>query len=148
MASAAAHGLHVSKPWGESDRYDVAIEHKGRFLRVQVKSVSYKVGPSYRCGIRTCSREDPYKCRDADFFAIYIVPEDLWYILPANVATNHANQTIILNPQLESNRYQPYKESWQLLQAKKKRVPKQKLDIRKLLAGTTIFGCAETDVIL
>src|SRR6266545_6704869 len=42
MARAAAHGFTVSKPWGDSARYDFAIEHNGVFHRVQVKSTSYQ----------------------------------------------------------------------------------------------------------
>jgi hypothetical protein len=115
MADAAQRGLSVSKPWGESDRYDVGVEHNGTFVRVQVKSVVYREGPSYKCGIRTCDSTRPYKLRDADFFAIYIVPEELWYILPAQVALASANRNICLTPHLEGHRYQPYKEAWHLL---------------------------------
>jgi hypothetical protein len=38
MAKAAKFGLRISKPWGESARYDMVIETGGRFLRVQIKS--------------------------------------------------------------------------------------------------------------
>ena len=37
MAKAAKFGLRISKPWGESTRYDMVIETGGRFLRVQIK---------------------------------------------------------------------------------------------------------------
>ena len=36
MTCAAEHGLCVSKPWGETARYDFAVEYEGRFVRVQV----------------------------------------------------------------------------------------------------------------
>jgi len=42
MARAAEHGLCVTKPWGDSARYDFAVEHNGHFLRVQVKSTKSK----------------------------------------------------------------------------------------------------------
>ena len=38
MARAAEHGLVVSKPFGDTASYDIAVEHQGKFLRVQVKS--------------------------------------------------------------------------------------------------------------
>src|SRR5258708_13162812 len=38
MTVAAGRGFNVAKPWGESPRYDVAVEQGARFLRVQVKS--------------------------------------------------------------------------------------------------------------
>ncbi len=43
MARAAEHGFRVSKPWGESSRYDFAVEANGRFLRIQVKSTVCRV---------------------------------------------------------------------------------------------------------
>jgi hypothetical protein len=52
MTRAAERGFNVSKPWGDSARYDVSLEHNGRFLRVQVKSTELWTGASYRCLIK------------------------------------------------------------------------------------------------
>jgi hypothetical protein len=38
MTRAAKHGFSVTRPWGEMSRYDFAVEYKGHFVRVQVKS--------------------------------------------------------------------------------------------------------------
>ncbi len=38
MAAAAENGLDVVRPWGDSAQYDFIVEHKARFLRIQVKS--------------------------------------------------------------------------------------------------------------
>jgi hypothetical protein len=38
MAEAAALGLRVAKPWGESSRYDLIVDTGKKLLRVQVKS--------------------------------------------------------------------------------------------------------------
>ena len=35
MMRAAELGFNVSKPWGDSNRYDVSVEDEGRFRRVQ-----------------------------------------------------------------------------------------------------------------
>src|SRR5437868_14080986 len=58
MARAAHHGLTISKPWGDTARYDFIVEHGGRFQRVQVKSTtscppSYKTSQpgGYICGL-------------------------------------------------------------------------------------------------
>ena len=47
MAAAASHGYHILKPWGDSLAYDVAIEHRGGLLRVQVKSTTKRTGAGY-----------------------------------------------------------------------------------------------------
>src|SRR5258708_34112822 len=49
MAQALRKKLRVSKPWGDSGSYDVGIEHRGRLLRVQVKSTSYRLSNGYQC---------------------------------------------------------------------------------------------------
>jgi PD-(D/E)XK endonuclease len=114
MALAAEHGLSVSKPFGDSQRYDVTVESKGHFLRIQVKSTMARFGKGYICTfIRTGMA--PYKPEDLDFFAIYVIPADVWYIIPAKVATRYAHN-IMLSPQLKGHKYEPYLEAWSLLQ--------------------------------
>jgi len=116
MAEAAQRGLSVSKPWGDSERYDVGIEHNGQYQRVQVKSVSWHSGLTYRCGIG-CSRA--YKSSEIDFFAIFIVPEELWYIVPVQMALATGNRTLCLTPSRKKNRYEVYREAWHLLRSRR-----------------------------
>jgi hypothetical protein len=46
MARAAEHRLCVAKPWGDMAPYDFAVEHNGRFLRVQEKCTRWLPHPS------------------------------------------------------------------------------------------------------
>src|SRR5689334_22070817 len=80
MARAAKEGLQVTKPWGETAHYDFAVEYKGRFVRVQVKSTIFREGTGYSCMARGCS--GPYVGDLFDFLAAYLIPEDVWYIIP------------------------------------------------------------------
>jgi len=41
MMLAAGEGMKVSKPFGESGKYDVGVDNQNRVLRVQVKSAAY-----------------------------------------------------------------------------------------------------------
>lgn len=118
MARAAEHSVNVSRPWGDSARYDVGIEYRGRFLRVQVKSTMQKrVGdPSYGCTLRPGEKSKAYTCREIDFFAIYVIPEDVWYIIPARVVIGRSK--ILLSPNRDGQKYAPYKEAWHLLLGK------------------------------
>jgi hypothetical protein len=150
MTRAAERGLMISKPWGDSARYDLMIEHHGRVLRIQVKSTMRIVRGCYRCHLPTLphchpeatafsSPKDPGAPRDAsrtlrgnksrvrraskseallqnqiDFVAAYIIPLDLWYILPAPVTTRlHGH--ISLSPHRKGHKYEPYLEAWHLL---------------------------------
>src|SRR6266480_7231486 len=85
MARAAENGLRVSKPYGESASYDVGVEHKGTILRVQVKStIYYRRGGSFSLNVLGPKRKK-YPCGVLDFFAVYLIPIDTWYIIPFEV---------------------------------------------------------------
>jgi hypothetical protein len=115
MARAAEHGLRVSKPFGDCARYDVTVEHHGKFLRVQVKSTQCekKGYRSYVCDLRRRGTA-PYSPESIDFFAVYVIPSDVWYIFPAAVAIG-SQARLTLSPALSSSKHSPYKEAWHLL---------------------------------
>ena len=116
MARAAEHGFRVSKPWGESARYDFALEDNGRFLRIQVKSTVHRSGDAYRCLIQPDkARTERYTSGQIDFFAAYVIPEDVWYILPAEIVLG-VSARIMLSPHCKEQKYARYKEAWHLLQ--------------------------------
>jgi len=78
MSRATERGFNVSKPWGDSSRYDCSVERGGRFLRVQVKSTIARQFNGYIVTIK--SRCQYYTHHQVDFFAVYVIPEDVWYM--------------------------------------------------------------------
>ncbi len=120
MAWALRKGLMVSKPWGDSSSYDVGIEYRGRLLRIQVKSTSYRLANGYQCGFRPHTKGGKrYTRRKVDFFAAYIVQEEVWYIIPAAVVLKTKSSCLMLCPvqPMRRNvyRYERYREAWKLL---------------------------------
>ncbi len=111
MARATEFGLRVAKPWGDNAPYDVATEHHGRFLRVQVKCTWNRHENSYQCRIDTNGL--PYRPDQIDFLAAYVIDPDVWYILPL-AATNNQPE-ILLSPHRQRSKYAAYKEAWHLL---------------------------------
>jgi hypothetical protein len=112
MTVAAGLGFTVAKPFGESARYDVIVEHEGRFLRIQVKSTEICTGDCYRCELRMCGNRQ-YVAGAVDYFAIYILAEDLWYIFPARTLAGLG--AVVLSPQRKGHKYERYLENWWLL---------------------------------
>jgi hypothetical protein len=114
MARAAEHGLRVSKPYGDSASYDVGVECEGRILRVQVKSTLYR-----RRGIESYSlnvhgpRRQLYKKGSVDFFAVYLIPIDTWYILPFERVGG--NFSLHITAGSRRQKYERYREAWHLL---------------------------------
>jgi hypothetical protein len=113
MMRAAERGLRVSKPWGETSRYDFVVESAEGFLRVQVKSTTFVDRGGYSCSVRGAS--GPYKGDEFDFVAVYLIPVDLWYIVPAQLIRGQGS--IALYPRLGRSKYRAYREAWHLLGA-------------------------------
>ena len=78
-ARAMEHGLQVLRLAGDTARYDLVVEAGERLCRVQVKSTMYLCpnGRSYACTVHPDQRGRPYRRREFDFLAAYVIPEDL-----------------------------------------------------------------------
>jgi len=111
MACAAERGLHVNKPYGEMAHFDFIIGDHGCLLRVQVKSTLSRLKTGYVCSVRGGHR--PYIGNVFDFLAALVVPERVWYIIPAKLVVGHG--CITLYPNSPKSKYAPYKEAWHLL---------------------------------
>jgi hypothetical protein len=111
-ARAMEEALRPARPTGEPSGYDFLVHHKStRIFRVQVKSTIYKMGRCYHCTIRT--RNHVYKKGSFDFVAGYVIPEDVWYILPEKLIRGMS--TVGLYPAMPGAKYDAYKEAWHLL---------------------------------
>ena len=55
-------------------------------------------------------------CGDCfDFVAVYLIPEDLWYIIPARLVLHGRMGAIVLSPSVPGHKWEPYLEAWSLL---------------------------------
>jgi hypothetical protein len=117
MARAAALGLTVCKPLGDSASYDVVIGSPGsRLLRVQVKSVCSSAGPRYtiHAGHRLRSRT-PYTADEIDLLAAWVAPFDTWYIIPVDALGGRARFRVYPKP-TSRGQFEGFRERWDLLQ--------------------------------
>lgn len=114
MARAAGHGLRLSKPFGDSASYDVGVECGGKMLLVQVKSTLYhRRGSGYSLNIMGPGRKR-YPAGSVDFFAVYLIPIDRWYILPFDVI-GRTHSSLHFTPSSKHQKYAAYMEAWHLL---------------------------------
>jgi hypothetical protein len=121
MARAAQRGFNVSKPWGDSSRYDVSVEDDGRFRRVQVKSTDVARGEDgFICYLKRTGIQY-YRIEEVDFFAIYIVRKDAWFVLPAKVVLR-LKSNIRLAPGNKKQKYARYEGAWDLLRKSGRKV--------------------------
>jgi hypothetical protein len=121
MAAAAQHGYHVLKPWGDSRAYDVGIELRGSLVRVQVKSTTNRVGAGYVCKFKpNIHNKSDYTLSEIDLFAAYVIPENVWYVIPAAVILGPKRRKSFMlcpidHPTPDRCKYEHYREAWGLL---------------------------------
>jgi hypothetical protein len=112
MVCAAEHGLQISKPWGEMRSYDFVVGRPGHFVAVQVKSTICELGAGYACTVRG-GHSRKYAPGSFDFLAAYVVLDDSWYIIPAEVIEGRGR--VSLSSDSERAHYEEYREAWELL---------------------------------
>jgi hypothetical protein len=109
LAKAASLGFGIAKPWGDSERYDFILDSGHHFWRVQVKSTQRLVESRYR--VKASGWKARYTSDEIDFLVAYIVPENLWYVVPVSAAAAHQHLRFYpygtRNSQLEK-----YREAW------------------------------------
>ena len=137
MARAAEKGFKLAKPWGDSAPYDVTVERGGEFLRVQVKSTmceAHPKKPHHQRGVFVANMRhisiQRYRASDFDYLAVYVIPRNVWYIIPSEVATRKG--AIRVAPSNPRNQYERFREAWRLL---RNREPS-----RKQRGGITMAG--------
>lgn len=112
---AMERGFRLWRPWGESCGYDWVVEQgSGEFARVQVKSTLFPEGDGYSCSLK--DSKGVYKKNTFDFVAAYVIPVDVWYVLPEKLV--RGMWSVGLHPELEKSKYGDYKEAWDLLRGR------------------------------
>ena len=82
LAKVTSLGFGVSKTWGDSERYDFILDSGKQLWRVQVKSSRHSDGSRYIVKLKGAAA---YTAKEIDFIVAYIVPENLWYVIPISV---------------------------------------------------------------
>lgn len=112
--------LLVAKPYGDIDPFDYLVGKLRPNWRVQVKTCgnlsrhgTYHVSIARRTG--RSRRQVPYTPEEVDFIAIYLVPEDTWYIVPIEVIDGRMALTIHAHDHPKIGPWMPFREAWHLL---------------------------------
>jgi hypothetical protein len=140
--AAARHGFGISKPFGDSERYDIILDpshlnlvipteahrqqakwrdllyaSRPRLVRVQVKSSTQFLNGEYHINAcrRIHGRAVPYKLSEIDFIAAYIIPEDSWFILPLPHVLGLTSLLFRPKKSRIPGLYDSYREAWHYL---------------------------------
>ncbi len=119
MRRALQKGFRVSKPYGDSDRYDFVLDNGTRLLRMQVKSASKLSQGAYFIASQRCSNgvAIPYRIDEIDFLAAYVFPEDAWFIIPVQAFVPRTSLRLFPRERGKAGMFARYREAWGLLKA-------------------------------
>jgi PD-(D/E)XK endonuclease len=127
--AAARRGFGISRPYGESERYDVILDPqhvpgggcgpaRPRLVRVQVKATAHKLHGYHQVAVKRSIKGggyEAYRLSEVDFIAAYVIPEDAWFIFPL---PHVLGLTVLLLKPEEWKMWHPYdyyREAWHML---------------------------------
>jgi hypothetical protein len=117
-------GLRVLHPIGDRLPYDLGIDSRGRFLRLQVKSAWFdKKAKSYVVDARRTKTNrrrmlrKHYSAADFDFAIIYLADLNAFYVMPVSVFSKYRGTITLIETEKRQRRPRSaqYRERWDLL---------------------------------
>jgi len=117
-------GFKVLKPVGDRLPYDLAIDHDGELIRIQVKSAWFDSSEdAYIVDVRRTKTNrrkmlrHRYTARDFDFAILYIDDHRVFYVMPVDVFTSYASSVSLIEDckRQRKPRSAFYRERWKLL---------------------------------
>jgi len=116
VAKVSSLGMSVSKPWGDSDRYDFIVDTEKKLKRVQVKS-SFRLGKDGGYSFHAHGHSlQAYGAKEIDALVAYVVPEDAWYVFPASVFRQVRSMKLYPGAKRKRSRFEKYREAWGILE--------------------------------
>jgi hypothetical protein len=115
LAKAAGLGFRVSKPWGESSRYDFIVDDGRSLLRVQVKSAHRADrwgGYTFHAHGNTASA---YKSSEIDLLVAYVVPVGAWYLFPVEEFRKYKSMKLFPVSRRRMSKFEKFREAWWLV---------------------------------
>jgi PD-(D/E)XK endonuclease len=115
LHKAVGLGFRVTKPWGDSERYDFVLDSGRRLWRVQIKCTSTVIAGGYNIqvthGVYGKSGV-AYTNEDIDILAAHISPLDSWYVIPVQALGKRTSFTLRLDGSCKSANLEKYREAW------------------------------------
>ena len=117
-------GLRVLQPIGDRLPYDLAVDVRGKFIRLQVKSAWYEASKRlYTVDSRRTKtnrrqmRRARYTSNDFDFAILYVQDQGICYVMPVDVFMSYRSGiSLVERPTRQREpRSARFRERWNLL---------------------------------
>jgi len=115
LRKAMGMGMIVSKPWGDGYRYDFVVDTGGRLWRAQVRSTASRFG---KCGYAVHAsyyakgKSIGLTAKDIDVVIAYIVPKNLWYVIPVKAFVPHKTLWFFPEGRHQGAKFERYRNAW------------------------------------
>jgi hypothetical protein len=121
LRKAMGMGMLVSKPWGDSYRYDFLVDWEGKLSRTQVRSTEYRSWQSY--AVHACvyvrGRAIPLTAKDIDVLVAYISTRNIWYVLPVRAFSPRTALSFYPDGSKKGGEFEKYREAWWVMMGRK-----------------------------
>jgi len=119
LYKAASLGFGVAKPLGDNEAFDFILNSYHRLWRVQVKS-TYREGRGGRFTFSTVraavgGRARTYAADAIDVLAAWVMPLDLWYVIPVQAFAPRTGITVYPRREPAVGQFEAFREAWCLL---------------------------------
>jgi hypothetical protein len=111
-------GFRVSKPWSQNNRYDFILDSGKRLYRMQLKCTASICQRAYQIHPLCSSngnKNKVYKPDEIDFLVAYILPRDVWYLVPAALLQEMKSLRFYPDIVCKHPKWEIYREAWHLL---------------------------------
>ncbi|MGA8274304.1 MAG: group I intron-associated PD-(D/E)XK endonuclease [Candidatus Sulfotelmatobacter sp.] len=115
-------GMLVSKPWGDSYRYDFIVDWEGRLSRTQVRSTERINGPSgyaVHASVWVGTEHVPLTAKDIDVLVAYVSSRNIWYVVPVGAFSPRARLHFYPDGSTKGALFENYREAWWVMMREK-----------------------------
>ena len=110
----------IAPVYGDNASYDCIVDVGGKLTRVQIKSTGRKETTNRQNRYYvSCAHGADYKSgytkEDADIIAAYVIPVDVWYIVPIHIIKGKKNMALYPHrPEKRKDNYEVWRDRWDL----------------------------------
>jgi hypothetical protein len=122
LRKAMGMGMLVSKPWGDSYRYDFVVDCGGRLSRTQVRSTEYRSGLNgfaVHASIYEGKKAVPLTEKDIDVLVAFISARNIWYVLPVGAFSPRTALCFYPDGSTKGALFEEYREAWWVMSGRK-----------------------------
>jgi hypothetical protein len=124
LRKAMGMGMIVSKPWGDSYRYDFVCDTGGRLWRAQVRSTEHRFGArgyAVHASVYVGRKIVGLTEKDIDVLIGYIVSRDIWYVVPVRAFMPRKNLWFYPDGSKKGAMFEKWREAWWVMMGRGKR---------------------------